>query len=295
MHVVVIGARGQLGSDLVPQLKLAGHHVSALTHQDIEVTECASVRRALAPLRPSAVINTAAYHRVDDAEDHPELAMAVNVVGVRHLAVVCRELEATLVHLSTDYVFSGRKGRPYVESDPPDPLNMYGVSKAAGEQVLRAVWPNHLIVRTSGLYGAAGSAGKGGNFVESMLQLAAAGQPIRVVNDQTLTPTSTAALARQLVTLLQARTPGTYHATCQGACTWYEFAAEIFRASGLSPSCAAQSSAERRARAARPPYSVLENAALQRAGMDQMPPWEEALASYLRARQARTADAGARR
>lgn len=286
MHVVVIGSTGQLGSDLIPQLKLAGHHVSALTHQDIDVTEYASVRHALDPLRPSVVINTAAYHRVDDAEDHPELAMAVNAVGVRHLAVACRELDATLVHLSTDYIFSGTKGRPYVESDPPDPLNVYGVSKVAGELVLRALWPKHVIVRTSGLYGVAGSSGKGGNFVESMLQLAAAGRPIRVVNDQTFTPTSTSALARQLTTLLHAGTPGTYHATCQGACTWYEFAAEIFRCSGLNPSCAAQTTAERGARAARPPYSVLENAALTHAGIDQMPPWQEALREYLRSRTA---------
>jgi dTDP-4-dehydrorhamnose reductase len=231
------------------------------------------------------VINTAAYHRVDDIEDQPERAFAVNATGVRNLAVVCRELEATLVHISTDYVFSGRLGRPHREDDPVDPLNVYGVSKVAGEMLLRQAWPRHFIVRSCGLYGVTGSAGKGGNFVETMLRLAADGRPLRVVDDQVLTPTSTAVLAEQLAALCRTEAYGTYHATCQGECSWHGFAAEIFTRAGLQVQLSGQTTAEAGSRALRPSYSVLENRALDRLGLDVLPPWEEALARYLRERE----------
>jgi len=284
MRVVVIGATGQLAHDLMPALAAAGSEVIGARHGDIEVTDLESVRASLVAARPQIVINTAAYHKVDDVEETPARAFAVNAVGPRNLALVCRDLQAPLVHLSTDYVFSGRKGRPYVESDAVDPVNLYGISKVAGEMALRYLWPQHFIVRSSGLYGSAGSSGKGGNFVELMLQLARAGRSIRVVNDQRLTPTSTRALATQIVALIGTEAYGTYHATCQGECTWYDFAAEIFRRSGLNPEVAPQTTAESGARAIRPAYSVLENAHLQGLGMDLMPFWQDALVTYLQER-----------
>jgi dTDP-4-dehydrorhamnose reductase len=188
------------------------------------------------------------------------------------------------MHLSTDYVFSGRgrtRGEPYEETDPIEPLNVYGVSKAAGEMFVRYCWPRHFLVRLSGLYGVAGSSGKGGNFVETMLRLAGAGKPIRVVDDQVLTPTHTDAVARQLATLSQSDAYGTYHATCQGECSWFEFAVEIFRLAGLSPDLGPQSTAEAGSKARRPSYSALDNRNLRALQIDCMPHWRDALGDYL--------------
>ena len=285
MRVAIIGANGQLAYDLMPALRAAGHFVVSLSHEQIEVVDGESVRAALHASGPDLVVNTSAYHRVDDAEDNPGPAFRVNAAGVRNLALAARDLDMPLVHLSTDYVFSGRKASPYSESEGVDPINIYGVSKVAGEMVLRYIWPRHFIVRTSGLYGIAGSAGKGGNFVETMLRLARNGSPIRVVDDQRLTPTSTRALAAQIAELVGTEAYGTYHATSQGHCTWYEFALEIFRRSDLQPELAPQGTIESGARARRPPYSVLENSHLKRLSLDLMPPWQDALAEYLQLRQ----------
>ena len=287
MRVAIVGANGQLAYDLMPALGAAGHFAVGLSHEQIEVVDGESVGAALNASGPDLVVNTSAYHRVDEAEDNPDQAFRVNTAGVRNLALACRDLDVPLLHLSTDYVFSGTKASPYTESEAVDPINIYGVSKAAGEMVLRYVWPRHFIVRTSGLYGVAGSAGKGGNFVETMLRLARDGSPIKVVNDQRLTPTSTRALAMQIAELISTEAYGTYHATSQGHCTWYEFASEIFRRSDLQPELAPQSTAESGARARRPPYSVLENSQLKRLGLDRMPAWQNGLAEYLQLRQAK--------
>jgi dTDP-4-dehydrorhamnose reductase len=241
----------------------------------------------LLPLEPRLVLNATAYNLVDEAEADPVSAFQVNATGPRNLALAARELGAVLVHVSTDYVFSGSRRQPYAETDPLDPLSVYGVSKAAGEMLVRAVWPEHFIVRTCGLYGLAGSRGKGGNFVETMLRLAASGQAIRVVDDQVLTPTHTADLAVQIARLAGTEAYGTYHATSQGECSWYEFAAEIFRQAGLDPRLEPQTTAEAGRRARRPPYSVLDNQGLRRLGLDVMPGWRQSLETYLAARAAR--------
>ena len=285
MRVVVVGANGQLAHDLIPTLEGADYEVVGLVRSQVDVTDFGSLREILSRAEPQMVVNTSAYHRVDNAEQDPDLAFAVNAVGPRNLALVCRQLSASLVHMSTDYVFSGSKGRPYVESDRADPVNIYGVSKVAGEMTIRYLWARHYVVRSSGLYGVAGSSGKGGNFVETMLRLAREGRPIRVVHDQGLTPTSTRALAAQIVKLIGSDAYGTYHATCQGECTWYEFATEIFRLNHMCPELAPQTTIESGALAMRPPYSVLENANLKRVDIDLMPPWQEALSTYLRERK----------
>ncbi len=289
--VVIIGANGQLGQDLCRYWKgnLQQDKVVPLTHADIEVTDSGSMLDVLGRLKPQVVINTTAYHKVDLVEEDAERAFAVNTTAVRNLAIACRDLDAVLMHISSDYVFSGKAGRPYTEGDQVEPINVYGVSKAAGEMMLRYLWPKHFIVRSSGLYGVAGSSGKGGNFVELMLHLASQGGPIRVVGDQVLTPTGTWPLARQLATLSRSENYGTYHATCQGECSWYEFAAEIFRVSALHPKLSSQTTAESGAKASRPAYSVLENQGLKRLGLDLMPDWRQSLANYLKQRRA-TAD-----
>jgi len=286
MRIALIGANGQLAQDLAPALAGQGHEVIGLTHTQIEVADLDSVRAALVAMRPEFVINTSAYHKVDEVEENPGKAFDVNAVGPRNLALVCRDLSAVLVHMSTDYVFSGRKGTPYVEDDPVDPVNIYGVSKAAGEMIVRYLWPKHFIVRVSGLYGKAGSSGKGGNFVELMLRLAREGKLIKVVNDQTLTPTSTRAVGRQIAALIATDAYGTFHATCQGECSWYEFAAEIFRAAGVKADLSPQTTVQSGAKARRPRYSVLENQRLKMLGKDVLPAWQHALMSYLADRRA---------
>jgi len=286
MRALLIGANGQLGSDLVKVLQPA-HDLVPLTHAEIEVTDPESVAQAMARHRPQIVLNMAAFHKVDLCEEKVEQSLAVNAYGARNLALACREHDAALVHMSTDYVFGGARERraPYLESDAPAPINAYGVSKLAGEHFVRYLLPRSFIFRVTGLYGLAGSSGKGGNFVELMLRLAREGRDIRVVDDQRMTPTYTVDLARQIAALIETGHYGLYHATSHGDCTWYEFAAEIFRQSGLEPNLDRARTGDFGEKATRPAYSVLENAALEALGLDRMRPWQEALADYLRERE----------
>jgi dTDP-4-dehydrorhamnose reductase len=286
-RVALIGANGQLAHDLRKRWAEAhpNDELVPITHAELEVADSGQVQSVLAKIAPSLIINTSAFHKVDVVEEQPEPAFAVNAIGPRNLALTCRNLDAVLVHVSTDYVFSGRSRAPYLEGDAFDPVNVYGVSKAAGEMLLRFLWPKHFIVRSSGLYGVAGSSGKGGNFVETMLRLAGGGGPVRVVDDQVLTPTGTWFLAGQIAALVGSDAYGTYHATCQGECSWFEFAAEIFRKAEVQVELLPQSTAQSGARALRPPYSVLANDRLKRIGADLMPDWKESLAEYLERRR----------
>lgn len=282
MRIAVLGAHGQLGRDIVP--RLAGE-VVVLTRADADLADPASVRAKLTALKPDVVVNCAAYNFVDKAEAEPDAAFRVNADGVRHLADVCRESGAYLVHVSTDYVFGLEEARakPLTETDPPGPVSAYGLSKLTGEYWARMRCPNGLVVRTCGLYGVWGSGGKGGNFVETMLRVAGQGKPLRVVADQRCGPTYTADLADALVTLIGKRVTGLVHATSAGDCSWHEFAAEIFRQSGVTADLTAISSAEFGAPARRPGYSVLACDRLTGAGV-AMRPWKDALAAYLRER-----------
>jgi dTDP-4-dehydrorhamnose reductase len=282
MRIALIGAHGQLGSDLAKVLQPV-HDLVLLNHAEIEVADPQSVEAMMQNHKPDIVLNTAAFHKVDVCEEQVEQTFAVNVYGVRNLALACRAHDATLVHMSTDYVFGGDQARdtPYTETDVPAPINVYGVSKLAGEYFVRYVLDRYFIFRVSGLYGVAGSSGKGGNFVELMLRLAREGKDIRVVDDQRLTPTYTVDLAKQMAAVIETKHYGLYHATSQGNCTWYEFAAEIFRQSGLNPNLSRAKTGDFGEKATRPPYSVLENEALQELEMDMMRPWQEALGAYL--------------
>jgi dTDP-4-dehydrorhamnose reductase len=287
MKILLIGANGQLGSDLAPALSNAGHEVVGLRHADIEVTDPHSVEAALAAHQPAVVIDTAAYHKVDEVEQNPEKAFAVNAIAPWRLARACQSLDAALMFISTDYVFGADHAHavPYTEQDLPSPVNVYGASKAAGEMLVRGTWRKHYVVRTSGLYGARGASGKGGNFVELMLRLDREGKPIRVVNDQRLTPTSTKDLAKALVLLLESEKFGLYHVTQAGDCTWYEFAAKIFEFQNRQPNLTPVSSSEFPTVAARPRFSVLAKLGMAKAGLPAMRPWQDALSDYLAARQ----------
>ena len=279
MKILLIGASGQLGADLAKAL--AGHELLAPPRRSLDLVQFDRVRRFVQSERPQVVINTAAFHRVDDCESRVSTALQVNGEAVHNLAVAARDVGAALVHYSTDYVFDGAAGRPYREGDPARPLNVYGVSKLAGEHLLESVWEKHFLIRTCGLYGRAGSRGKGGNFVETMIRKAAGNESIRVVDDQRLTPTSTRELAGATAALIETSHYGLFHVTSKGSCTWYEFAGEIFRLLGLEPDLAPTTSGAFSAAARRPAYSVLANHHLEELGMDGLKHWRDALREYL--------------
>jgi dTDP-4-dehydrorhamnose reductase len=279
MRIAVLGSNGQLGRDLLQEL--AGHELFPLTRAEFDVTDHVRARSVLSDLRPDIVVNTTAYHRVDDCEAQAELAYGVNAIAVLNLIRIANDIDAALVHFSTDYVFDGSGRTPYSEDSVALPLSIYGNSKLAGELLVRTTARRFFLIRTCGLYGRAGSRGKGGNFVETMLAKAKNGDAIRVVDDQTLTPTSTLELARQLSVLMKTAHYGLYHATCEGACSWYEFAAAIFEIAGIKANLSPTTSEFYKTPASRPHYSVLENARLERLGLNRMRNWREALAEYL--------------
>ena len=290
MKIILIGANGQLGTDLYSAL--AQHDVVAAIQPgtpagqlspvfELDIGSVADVRAALAQHKPDVVINTAAFHRVDDIESDASTALQVNALAAQQLALACRDTDAALLHISTDYVFDGTKRTPYVETDLPNPISAYGATKLAGELLVRLAWRKHYIIRPCGLYGTAGAMGKGGNFVNTMLRLAHEGKPIKVIDDQVCTPTYTKDLAEQIALLITTGHYGTYHTTSDGACSWCEFTREIFRLAVLSVQVTPIPSDEFGAPARRPPYSVLENRALRDLGIDRMRDWHEALAEYV--------------
>jgi dTDP-4-dehydrorhamnose reductase len=282
MKIVVIGANGQLGSDLVAAFSENGDAVCGLTHSDVEISDLQSVSHALERIRAQVIVNTAAMHHVEDCEREPEKAFAINALGPRNLAAAARDLGAVLMHVSTDYVFDGSKGSPYSEEDTPRPLNAYGITKLAGEHFVRATNPKHFVIRTSGLYGKSPCRAKGGlNFIELMLKLAKERGMVRVVDSEVVTPTSTAELAQQMVQLSHADAYGLYHATAEGSCSWYEFAREIFTITDTQVELKVAASDEFPAKVARPKYSVLENRALKSRGLNAFKPWQDALHTYL--------------
>jgi len=282
VRVAVIGGMGQLGTDLVRVLQqVNSYRVFPLSHAQVECTEPDSVQRVFSEIRPDIVVNCAAFVHVDECENRPEEALRVNALGALHVARACAELNSLCVYVSSDYVFDGKQGEPYTEEDTPLPLNVYGTSKLAGEYFVRSLCSKHLVLRASGLYGVTGSSGKGGNFVETMIRLAKEREPIRVVNNQVLTPTYTKDLAHTIKELLQTEAYGLYHVTNSGQCSWYEFAAKIFELLGLKPDFAQTTAAEFGSKVLRPPYSVLAHDGLKRLGLMDLRPWPEALKAYL--------------
>ncbi len=280
MRIAVLGANGQLGRDLCPLLP---GEVLALNRSPGEIppagggadlTRAAELTGLLRELRPDVVVNCAAYNFVDRAESEPEAAFAVNAWGPRTLARVCQELGCLLVHFSTDHVFGLDVSRrePLSEDDAPGPVSVYGLSKLSGEFQVQALCPRHLIIRSCGLYGLWGSGGKGGNFVETMLRLAAQGKPVRVVSDQVCTPTFTLDLARAVVALIQAKGQGLFHVTSAGACSWFEFARTIFELAGLQVKVVPITTGEDGAAAQRPAYSVLTSNRLAKLGVPPLRP-----------------------
>jgi dTDP-4-dehydrorhamnose reductase len=285
MKIALVGADGQLGSDLATSFAAHGDAVHALTHSHIEITDAKSVSRVLEEIQPHVIVNTAAMHNVESCERAPDEAFVVNGLGPKNLATVAQRLGAVLMHVSTDYVFDGSKGSPYVENDCPRPLNAYGITKLAGENFVRSYAEKHFVVRTSGLYGKSPCRAKGGlNFIELMLKLAKEREEVHVVASEVVSPTSTEELAEQLVCLSHTDCYGLYHATAEGSCSWYEFAREIFALTNTPVRLKVALASEFPAKVPRPDYSVLENQALKERRLNTLKPWQNGLHSYLEGR-----------
>jgi len=283
LKVAVIGSTGQLGQDL---LQVFGGEVVGFTHQDLDVTDGVSLASAMHSLQPDWVLNTAAFHRVDDCETNPALAFSVNALGALNVARTAATVGAGVVFFSTDYVFGGQareRDQPYEERDGPHPINVYGVSKEAGEQLVMQANARHIVVRSAGLYGTATSR-KGWTFPELMLNKARTEGIVRVVTDQVLSPTFTADLARKTKELIEHDATGLFHLTNAGECSWFEFARGAFDLAGVEVEMEPLHTGQTRRRAHRPSYSALTTSRLGEVGLSPMRPWKEALGDYLRAK-----------
>ncbi len=291
MHVLVIGALGQLGTDVCAELS-----VCTLTRADLADCEVTldihnekTVAQVVHELKPDVVVNTAAAHDLRCCEEDPALAFSLNALGALFVARACATAGARLVFISTDYVFNGvpsMPNRPYIETDLPAPLNVYAASKLAGEHLVAANCPDHLIARTAALYGLTPCRGKEGrNFVETMLGLAAASKEVKVVREVVTSPTYTCALARQLRVLAERAGPGLYHATCQGMCSWYDFAQAIFEETGTTATLVEAHEADFQSPVRRPAFTALDNRRMRDLNLDVMPSWREALKEYTVARR----------
>jgi dTDP-4-dehydrorhamnose reductase len=276
MRLLVTGAVGMLGRDVVEVARGAGHDVAGLSRAELDVVDAAAVERAVADVRPEAVINCAAFTDVDAAEDRYDEALAVNGAGAGNVAAAAGEVGATVIHVSTDYVFDGTKSAPYMESDEPDPRSGYGRSKLEGELAVAAANPRHAIVRSSWLFGVGGR-----NFVATMLARGAEHSEVSVVTDQVGCPTFTGHLAPALLALAERRATGLLHVAGSGHCSWHDFAVEIFREAGIDCQVHPTDTAATGRPAPRPAYSVLVS---ERSDSPRLPSWRDGLAEYLAAR-----------
>jgi dTDP-4-dehydrorhamnose reductase len=286
-RAIVFGSSGQLGVELVRELNARGYTTHGFERKAIDITDRELVEKCVADLDPGVVFNAAAYNQVDVAEREPQAAFLANALGVRNLALACRQADSRLVHFSTDYVFDGTSGRPYIEEDPTHPLGAYAVSKLAGELYAQAYLDAPLIVRTSGVFGPGGMNTARGNFIELMLRLgsAPAQQPIRVVEDHVASPTYAPVLAARTLDLLERNCSGIFHAGGGTPISWFEYARLIFENAGLHPELQPTNEREYRTAARRPKYSALSNAKMEREGVAAFPPLAAAVKSYFAIRQ----------
>jgi dTDP-4-dehydrorhamnose reductase len=284
LKVAVIGSTGQLGQDL---MRVFGEEAVGFAHEDLDVTDEESVASAVRSAEPDWVLNTAAFHRVDDCETNPTLTFATNATGALNVARAAAAVGSGVAFFSSDYVFGDQnRGRdnPYEEEDAPHPLSVYGVSKVAGEQLVMQANPRHLVVRSAGLYGTATSR-KGWTFPELMLNKARNEGVLRVVTDQVLSPTFTADLAGKTKELIEQDAVGLFHLTNAGECSWFEFAQGALELAGVEAKMEQISTEQMNQRARRPPYSALDTTRLEAVGLEPLRPWEEALNDYLRAKE----------
>lgn len=276
MKVLVTGVKGQLGFDVMNELKKRGLEAVGADIEEMDITDEESVNRFIMDAKPDAVIHCAAYTAVDAAEENEDICRRVNADGTRNIAKVCKELDCKMIYISTDYVFDGQGSRPWEPDEERHPLNVYGQTKYEGELAVQELLEKYFIVRIAWVFGVNGK-----NFVKTMLNLAQTHDTLTVVNDQYGSPTYTYDLARLLVDMVQTDKYGIYHATNEGICTWYEFACEIFKQANVSVKVLPVSAAEYRAKAKRPENSRMSKEKLTENGFERLPSWQDALERYL--------------
>lgn len=278
MRIMITGAKGQLGLELERQLKsgMPECQLGLMERNNLDITDAKQVVETVRNTKPDMIINCAAYTNVDGCEDNEQEAFGVNALGARNLSAAAFDAGAKIIQVSTDYVFEGSVNTPLREYDEINPLSVYGKSKALGERLVRETNPRHFILRTAWLYG------DGNNFVRTMLRLAREKASIEVVDDQYGTPTSCVDLAGCIISLMQTENYGTYHATCEGFCSWYQFARKIFEIEAIDATINRIDTKQSNRPAHRPGYSVLENFMLKLMGMNSFRSWETALEEYLK-------------
>lgn len=277
MKVLVTGINGQLGHDVMGELKKRGHEAVGVDIEEMDITDAECVKRVMAQTAPEAVIHCSAYTAVDRAEEEVELCRRVNAEGTKNVAEVCAGLDCKLLYLSTDYIFSGEGERPWEPGDQPDPLNVYGLTKFEGEQEIKSRMDKYFIVRISWVFGV-----NGNNFIKTMLRLGRENGAVRVVDDQIGSPTYTYDLAVLLVDMIETEKYGEYHASNEGICSWYEFAKEIFAAAGMNEvEVTPVSSEEFPAKAKRPKNSRMSKEKLVKNGFNKLPSWQDAVKRYV--------------
>ena len=277
MKVLVTGAKGQLGYDVMNELAKRGYEGIGVDVQEMDITDAQAVDRVITESGADKVIHCAAYTAVDAAEDNVDLCRKVNAQGTENIAKVCKKLDIPMLYLSTDYVFDGEGTRPWEPDDKRDPLNVYGQTKYEGELAIEENLDKYFIVRIAWVFGVNGK-----NFIKTMLKLAENHDTITVVDDQVGSPTYTYDLSRLLVDMIETDKYGRYHATNEGLCTWYEFAVEIFRQAGISVNVVPVTSEEFQAKAKRPHNSRLNKDKLDEMGFTRLPSWQDALSRYLK-------------
>jgi len=283
MKIAVIGANGQLGSDICDALEVNGDELVKLTIEDIDIVDKNSVDGAFKGLSVDLIINTAAYHNVELCEENQIKAFEVNALGSLNLANLANNLDIPVLHISTDYVFDGEKKAPYIETDMPVPLNVYGNTKLSGEYFISAIAKKYYVLRVSGIYGANPCMAKGYNFVDLMIKLSKERDEVRVVDDEFLTPTYTGEIANQIVKIVHTNPKyGLYHVTAEGSCSWYEFAKEIFKLTKSNVKLNRANPGEFAIKINRPKYSVLENRGLKEQNINIMSNWKDGLFKYIK-------------
>lgn len=284
-RVAVLGATGQLGTDVVRTLQATdGYSIVPLGHEEVECTSAESVGTVLSNIRPDVVINCAAFVRVDECEERPEEAFRVNTIGALNVARTAARMGARCTYISTDFVFDGQKGEPYTEDDVPCPVNVYGASKLAGEYLVRQSSTDWMIVRLASVFGKSGARGKSGNFVETVLRKARAGETLQVVTDIRMSPTYTVDAAHALERLVASGARGVFHVTNKGSCTWFEFARKIIELGGIDAHVEPTLSSEYATKARRPTNSALRSGRLDGFVRDAPRSWGEALKAYFEER-----------
>lgn len=276
MRVLVTGVKGQLGFDVVNELKLRGHEAVGVDIEEMDITDGKSVDTVMKGANVDAVIHCAAYTAVDAAEDHVDICRKVNALGTENIAKICKELDIKMVYISTDYVFDGEGERPWEPDDKRDPLNVYGQTKYEGELAVQNLLDKYFIVRIAWVFGVNGK-----NFIKTMLNLGKTHDSLTVVSDQVGSPTYTFDLAVLLVDMVETEKYGIYHATNEGLCSWYEFACEIFKQAGMDVKVTPVDSSAYPAKAKRPSNSRMSKNKLTENGFNRLPAWEDALARYL--------------